>query len=150
MTRQERRNYILNLHNVTKKWRENSYLFCGGCCFSAGQIAKMLEKKHIRYKVICWQDSKCYDKSAKTLKNMILRCQCLHVGIAVYLDGETFIIGGRYYNPISNKRILSKTKSETIIKCDIIGAELDLWNNTYNRTLNNRYIRSLNKSVFNK
>lgn len=147
MTRKERRDYILNLHNVTKRWRENSKLFRGGCCFSAGQIAEMLEKKGIRYNVICWQYTSYSDKTAKTLKNMILRCQCLHVGIAVYLDGETFIIGGRYYSPNSIKRKLSKTKSETLIKCDIMGAELDLWNWEYNRNLNSRYMKSLTKSV---
>ena len=48
MTRKERKEYILNLDKVVKRWKRNSTLFCGGCCFSAGQIAKLLEAKNIR------------------------------------------------------------------------------------------------------
>lgn len=54
MTRQDRQNYILNLHNVTKTCRKNSNLFCEGCCFSAGQTFSSYEE-YFEYlkKMIC-------------------------------------------------------------------------------------------------
>lgn len=148
MTRKERRDYILNLHRVTKRWRENSNLFCGGCCFSAGQIAEMLEKKGIKYEVVCWQSHGIDNRLARTLKGMVLKSQCNHVGIAVYLDNNYFVIGGSYYGLWSVKTtILTRTDSKKLKECDRLGADLGLWNWRYNRNLNSRYMKSLTKSV---
>ena len=145
MTKKERREYILNLDKVVKRWRNNSLLFCGGCCFSAGQIAKLLEKKNIRYQVICWERG--FPKY-KDLKEIVEDNHCCHVAIQVSLDGEKFLIGGDFVNPhVTNIIEYKKIRSEKIIECDLHGVEKNTWNNGYNRKLNKRFINILTKSV---
>lgn len=145
MTKKERREYILNLDKVVKRWKTNSLLFCGGCCFSAGQIAKLLEKKKIRYQVICWESG---FPMFKDLKEIIEDNHCCHVAIQVSLDGKRFIIGGDFSNPhVTNIIEYKKIRSEKIIECDMHGVEKDTWNNAYNRKLNKRFINILTKSV---
>lgn len=145
MTKKERREYILNLDKVVKRWRSNSLLFCGGCCFSAGQIAKLLEKKNIRYQVICWERGV---PKFKDLKEIVEDNHCCHVAIQVILDGKKFIIGGDFINPhVTNIIEYKKIRSEKIIECDMHGVEKNTWNNGYNRKLNKRFINILTKSV---
>lgn len=145
MTKKERREYILNLDKVVKRWRTNSMLFCGGCCFSAGQIAKLLDKKKIRYQVICWQRG---DTNETDLKKIIEDNNCCHVAIQVSIDGKRFIIGGDYYSSRTTSIIeYRKLRSEKIIECDLYGVKCDTWNITYNRNLNKRFINILTKSV---
>lgn len=145
MTRKERKEYILNLDKVVKRWRENSYLFAGGCCFSAGQIATLLEKKGIGYKVICWQ---CGDFNVKNLKDIILNNDCCHVAIQVRIDNQKFIIGGNYYSGCSmNRRTYTDIKSKEIIDYDLLGHFKGCWNLTYNRNLNSRFIKTLTNAV---
>lgn len=144
MTKKERREYILNIDTVVKRWRDKSNLFAGGCCFSAGQIAKLLEKKKIRYKVVCWQVG---DTEIK-LKNIIKHNDCAHVGIQVSLDGKRFIIGGDYYSHwVTSVITYNRIKSKEIIEYDLLGVKIDTWNYEYNRQLNNRFINILNKAV---
>jgi hypothetical protein len=144
MTKKERREYILNLNEVVKRWRENSRLFYGGCCFCAGQVAKLLEKKNIRYQVVCWQ----VGYGAMTLKEIIEENSCSHLAIQVSLDGKKFIIGGDFYSYHANYiSIHKRIRSNEIIKCDLLGHKLDRWNHIYNRKLNNRFINILTKSV---
>jgi hypothetical protein len=148
MTRKERRDYILALDKVVKRWVRNSRLFSGGCCFSAGQIAKLLEAKGIRYQVICWESGSLKEKH---LKEIVINNNCCHVGIQVSLDGKKFIIGGgdfsllnlfaTYVNTYKNMR------SKEIIECDELGVEAKTWNRRYNRKLNSRFVRSLNNAV---
>ena len=143
MTRKERKEFILNLDKVVKRWKNNSDLFCGGCCFSAGQIAKLLESKGIRYQVICWQSGNPLTISLKTI---VKRNNCNHVAIQVSVDGDKLIIGGDfdYSFCATNKRTYYFMKSETIIESDMIGVKFDTWNHKYNRSLNNRFINALN------
>lgn len=143
MTRKERKEFILNLDKVVKRWKNNSDLFCGGCCFSAGQIAKLLESKGIRYQVICWQSGNPLTISLKTI---VKRNNCNHVAIQVSVDGDKLIIGGDfdYSFCATNKRTYHFMKSETIIESDMIGVKFDTWNHKYNRSLNNRFINALN------
>ena len=142
MTRKERKEYILKLDKVVRRWRKNSNLFCGGCCFSAGQIAKLLENKGIRYQVICWS---CGYSYVRSLKKIILDGDCGHIGIAVDLDGEKFIIGGGFHHISVNVIYVYRLKSEKLIKYDKLGAYYDLWNWDYNRNLNGRFVNILNK-----
>ena len=144
MTRQERKEYIIRLDKVVKRWRRNSNLFAGGCCFSAGQIAKMLEKKHIRYNVICW---KCGQSDAKRLKDIILKNECGHVGIVVSLDGNYFLIGGGFWHFSVTNILKYNINSKRLIECDLLGADLNLWNWEYNRNLNKKFTNVLNKAV---
>ena len=143
MTRKERKEYILKLDKVVRRWRNNSNLFCGGCCFSAGQIAKLLENKGIRYDVICWHSGFSYERN---LKKIIMKCECAHVGIGVNLDGEKFIIGGGFYHyTVTAIHIYNRMKSEKLIKYDLLASKKNLWNTYYNRELNGRFISILNK-----
>jgi hypothetical protein len=145
MTKKERREYILNLDKVVKRWRRNSKLFCGGCCFSAGQVAKLLEKKHIRYKVVCWE---CGYTDETNLKNIIKDNNCCHIAIQVSLDSKPYIIGGDFYGSwVTSVITYSKIKSKQLVECDLHGVKHDTWNVTYNRKLNNRFINILTKSV---
>ena len=145
MTRKERKEYILNLDKVVKRWKRNSALFCGGCCFSAGQIAKLLEAKGIRYQVICWQAG---DPSVISLRQIVIDNSCCHVAIQVSLDGQQFIIGGNYHSIWATKiRTYSSMCSREIIECDLIGLECDNWNWRYNRKLNGRFTSILVKAV---
>jgi hypothetical protein len=138
MTQKE---FLLDLDKLVKKWRHNANLFCGGCCFSAGQIAKILEKKGIRYQVICWQAG---GLPIASLKSIVKNNHCNHVAIQVSLDGEKFIIGGDFHSlSTTNKRIYYFTKSNSIIDSDIIGAKLNTWNHVYDRRLNNKFIDEL-------
>jgi len=145
MTKKERREYILNLDKVVKRWKRNSKLFCGGCCFSAGQIAKLLEKKKIRYQVLCWQ----YGYTNETdLKKIIEDNICNHVAIQVSLDGKRFIIGGEFYSSWTTSILeYRKIKSKQLVECDLYGVKCNTWNNAYNRSLNNRFIGVLNRAV---
>lgn len=145
MTKKERRDYILNLDKVVKRWRRNSKLFCGGCCFSAGQIAKLLEEKKIRYQVLCWERGYTIETD---LKKIIKDNNCCHIAIQVSLDGKRFIIGGEF-NSSWTTSILEyrKIKSKQLVECDLHGVKHDTWNNAYNRSLNNRFINILTKSV---
>ena len=145
MTRKERKEYILNLDKVVRRWRNNSNLFCGGCCFSAGQIATLLEKKGIGYKVICWQ---CGDPNEKSLKEIIVTNKCCHIAIQVSLDGRKFIIGGDFPSLwATNVRTYTTISSNTIIDCDMLGVKHNTWNRRYNRRLNTRFVNVLNKAV---
>ena len=145
MTLKERKEYILNLDKVVKRWKRNSALFCGGCCFSAGQIAKLLETKGIRYQVICWQAG---DPAVRSLKQIVIDNSCCHVAIQVSLDGQQFIIGGNYHSIWATKiRTYSSMRSREIIECDLIGLECDNWNWRYNRKLNGRFTSILAKAV---
>ena len=145
MTPKERKEYILNLDKVVRRWRDNSNLFSGGCCFTAGQIASLLEKKHIDYQVICWQ---CGYVNKPDLKEVILNNDCAHVAIQVSIDNEKFIIGGSF-NHFLVKSINTYTniKSEEIVKYDMLAADEGIWNDRYNRRLNTRFTNVLNKSV---
>lgn len=145
MTKKERREYILNLDKVVKRWDKNSKLFRGGCCFSAGQVAKLLEKKKIRYQVICWERGYTNEKD---LKKIIKDNNCCHVAIQVSLDGKRFIIGGDFNNSWTTSIIeYKKIRSEKIIECDLYGVKCNTWNKAYNRNLNNRFIGVLNRAV---
>ena len=145
MTRKERREYILALNKVVNRWKENSNLFAGGCCFSAGQIAKLLEEKDIRYQVVCW---KCWDYKEKNLMETVVKANCVHVGIQVELDGKPFVIGGNYGGIWScDIKIFKRMHSKQIMACDVIGLALDSWNDMYNRNLNRRFINVLTKAV---
>lgn len=145
MTRKERRDYILALDKVVNRWKRNSGLFCGGCCFSAGQIAKLLEAKGIRYQVICWQGG---GSTASTLREIIEENGCCHVAIQVNLDGHPHIIGGNFMSFwVSRVRTYTKMRSQEIIECDLYGAECDNWNWRYNRKLNGRFVGVLHKAV---
>ena len=145
MTAKERKDYILKLDKVVRRWRANSNLFSGGCCFSAGQIAALLEKKGIRYQVICWQSG---NPNEKNLKDIIMYNDCAHLGIQVTLDKKKYVIGGEYFNLlITNKRTYSNIKSETIIECDLLGAKCNRWNHRYNRNLNSRFTKVLVNAV---
>lgn len=139
MTQKE---FILNLDTLVKKWRINYNLFCGGCCFSAGQIAKILEDKGIRYQVICWHTGNLFTISFKTI---VKKIKCNHVAIKVSIDGKNLIIGGtvKYREPV-NKRTYYFMNSKTLITSDMIGAELETWNHVYNRDLNDKFINELN------
>jgi hypothetical protein len=142
MTRKERKEFILNLDKVVKRWRNNSYLFCGGCCFSAGQIAKILEDKGIRYQVVCWQSGNPLTISLKTI---VKTNNCNHVAIQVSVDGDKLIIGGDFDSWwTTNRRTYRFMKSKTIIDSDKIGVKFDTWNHRYDRSLNNRFINALN------
>lgn len=150
MTKKERREYILNLDKVLKRWVINSKLFCGGCCFSAGQVAKLLEKKHIRYQVVCWRDS-C-DTDIINLKDIIKEGYCVHIAIQVRLDGKDFIIGGdldEYSDYSWHTRVITynKIRYEKLIKYDLYGLKHYAWNDVYDRSLNKRFINILTKSV---
>lgn len=142
MTRKERKEFILNLDKVVKRWRNNSYLFCGGCCFSAGQIAKLLESKGIRYNVICWQSG---DPFTMSLETIVKENNCNHVAIQVSVDGNKLIIGGDFDSwLVTNKRTYRFMRSKKIIECDLVGVKFDTWNYKYDRSLNNRFINALN------
>lgn len=144
MTRKERKEFILNLDKVVKRWKNNSYLFCGVCCFSAGQIAKILEDKGIRYQVICWQSGNPLTISLKTI---VKTNNCNHIAIQVSVDGDKIIIGGDFDSWwTTNRRTYRFMKSKTIIDSDKIGVKFDTWNHMYNRNLNNRFINAL-KSI---
>ena len=145
MTQKERRDYILNLDKVVRRWKTKYKLFSGGCCFSAGQIAKLLEAKGIRYQVICWQAG---NPAVRSLKQIIIDNSCCHVAIQVSLDGQQFIIGGNFFSVwASNIRTYTSMRSKEIIECDIIGLECDNWNWTYNRKRNGRFTSILTKAV---
>ena len=142
MTRKERKEFILNLDKVVKRWRINSDLFCGGCCFSAGQIAKLFDEKGIRYKVICWQ-SGCPE--IKSLERIVKENNCCHIAIQVTIGLQKNIIGGDFNSwCVSNKRTYTNIHSEKIIECDLVGVKYDTWNNRYDRNLNKRFINALN------
>lgn len=142
MTTKERKEYILNLDKVVRRWRDKSYLFGGGCCFSAGQIAKMLEKKGIRYRVVCW-----YRGESTDLKEIVAENNCYHIGIQVILDNKHYIIGGGFYLPESKKTYKNKVSSDKLIEYDLLGVTLKTWNHYYNRSLNNRFINVLHNAV---
>lgn len=145
MTAKERKDYILKLDKVVRRWRANSNLFCGGCCFSAGQIASLLEKKGIRYQVICWQIG---NPNEKNLKDIIMNSDCCHLGIEVILNKKKYIIGGYYYNlNVTNMRSFTNIKSETIIEYDLLAAKNGVWNHRYNRSLNSRFKTTLTNAV---
>ena len=145
MTRKERKNYILALNKVVNKWKMNSNLFCGGCCFSAGQIAKILESKGIRYQVVCWQSGYFMENR---LSVIVVSNNCCHVGIQVSLDGKPFIIGGNFFSfSCTNVRTYKGMCSKEIILCDELGVAANTWNWEYNRNLNRRFINELKKSV---
>jgi hypothetical protein len=148
MTRKERRDYILALDKVVKRWVRNSRLFSGGCCFSAGQIAKLLEAKGIRYRVICWESGSLKEKH---LKEIVINNNCCHVGIQVSLDGKKFIIGGGDFSSLNFFTTYVNTyknmRSKEIIECDELGVVAKTWNIMYNRKLNSRFVRSLNNAV---
>ena len=145
MTRKERRDYILALDKVVNRWKRNSRLFCGGCCFSAGQIAKLLEAKGIRYQVICWQSG---FREEKHLQEIIINNNCCHVAIQVRLDGQQFIIGGNFSSVwCTNTRTYKSMCSKEIIECDELGVAADTWNWMYNRKLNGRFVKILHKAV---
>ena len=145
MTAKERKDYILKLDKVVRRWRANSYLFSGGCCFSAGQIASMLDQKGIRYKVVCWQRG---NPNEKNLKDIIMYKNCCHLGIQVILDKQTYLIGGYYYNlGATNIRSFTNIKSETIIEYDLLAAKNGVWNHRYNRRSNNKFKSALTASV---
>jgi hypothetical protein len=145
MTAKERREYIINLDKVVKRWRRNSRLFCGGCCFSAGQIAKLLERKNIRYQVICWE---CGYNNETDLKKIIKENNCCHVAIQVSVDGNYYIIGGNFGAPwVTNIITYKRIRSKQLIEYDLYGDRCGTWNSAYNRNLNNRFINILTKSV---
>lgn len=142
MTQEEKKEFIIALNELIIRWRKTFNLFCGGCCFSAGQIAKILENKGIRYQVICWQSG---GSLITSLKNIVKNNQCYHVAIQVSFNGENLIIGDDFHSwhPL-NKRTFYFTKSNSIIKSDLIGVELDHWNHVYDRRLNQQFIDDLN------
>jgi hypothetical protein len=145
MTQKEKRDYILNLDKVVKRWRANSYLFAGGCCFSAGQIAKLLEKKNIKYSVVCWQ---CENPRVSSLKEIIVTNCCCHIAIQVTIGREKIIIGGNYGAfMVTNKRVYTNVKSKQIIWFDLLGLQNDAWNPKYNRNLNSRFTKVLSNAV---
>jgi hypothetical protein len=145
MTRKERRDYILALDKVVNRWKRNSKLFCGGCCFSAGQIAKLLEAKGIRYQVICWKSGYLNEKC---LEETIINNNCCHVAIRVRLDGQPYIIGGNFSSVWStNTRTYKSMRSKEIIECDELGVTANTWNWLYNRKLNSRFVGVLNRAV---
>lgn len=145
MTQKDKKEFLLTLNELVTRWRNTSHLFCGGCCFSAGQIAKILEDKGIRYQVICWQSGNPLTISLKTI---VKTNNCNHVAIQVSVDGDKLIIGGDFHSfDATNKRTYYFTKSNSIIESDIIGAQLDLWNHTYDRRLNDQFINELNNLV---
>ena len=142
MTRKERKEFILNLDKVVKRWRNNSNLFCGGCCFSAGQIAKLLESKGIRYQVICWSSG---DPFTMSLETIVRENNCNHVAIQVSVDGKKLIIGGDFDSWYAKYiRTYRSMCSKEIIECDLFGVKFDTWNYRYNRKLNKRFINVLN------
>lgn len=139
---ENKKEFILNLDKLVKRWRNNSNLFRGGCCFSAGQIAKILESKGVRYQVICWQTDNSLTSSLKTI---VKTNNCNHVAIQVSVDGNKLIIGGDFFSFLTvNKRTYRFMKSKTLIESDMLGVEFDTWNNIYNRALNNKFINELN------
>ena len=143
MTQKDKKKFILNLNKLVTKWRNNANLFCGGCCFSAGQIAKILEDKGVRYQVVCWQSGNPLTISIKTV---VKTCHCNHIAIQVSVDGNKLIIGGddfSFYETV-HKRTYHFIKSKTIIESDMIGVKFGTWNHTYNRDLNNKFINELN------
>lgn len=142
LSAKERKEYILNLDKVVRRWRIQSKLFCGGCCFSAGQIAKMLEKKGIRYKVVCW-----YRGESTDLKEIVAENNCCHIGIQVILDKKLYTVGGDCYLPEYRKIHKNNVNSDKLIEYDLLGVTLKTWNHIYNRSLNNRFINVLNKAV---
>lgn len=145
LSAKERKEYILNLDKVVRRWRDNSCLFGGGCCFSAGQIAKMLEKKGIRYRVVCW-----YRGESTDLKEIVAENNCYHIGIQVILDSKHYTIGGEFYIPSEyryRKTYKNKVSSDKIIEYDLLGVTLKTWNHYYNRSLNNRFINVLHNAV---
>ena len=145
MTRKERREYILALDKVVKRWDRNYLLFYGGCCFSAGQIAKLLEGKGIRYQAICWQAG---NPNEKSFQKIVKEGNCCHIAIQVSLNNKKFIIGGDFESfRATNVRIYKCISSKTIIDCDQFGAEHDIWNHRYNRRLNGRFVNILSKAV---
>lgn len=145
MTAKERKEYILNLDKVVRRWRENSNLFCGGCCFSAGQIASLLEKKGIRYRVVCWQRG---NPNEKNLKDIIMYKDCCHIGIEVILNKKKYLIGGYYYNlSATNIRSFTNIKSETIIEYDLLATKNKVWSRRYNRSSNSRFKTALANAV---
>jgi hypothetical protein len=145
MTAKERKDYILKLDKVVRRWRANSNLFCGGCCFSAGQIASLLERKGIRYQVICWQRG---NPNEKNLEDIIMYSNCCHLGIVVILNKKKYIIGGEYYSlSTTNIRTFTNIKSETIIEYDLLAAKNDVWNHRYNRRSNGRFKTALTNAV---
>lgn len=145
MTRKERRDYILSLDKVVNRWKRNSKLFCGGCCFSAGQIAKLLEAKGIRYQVICWQSGYTEEKH---LQEIIINNNCCHVAIQVRLDSKKYIIGGGFFHfNVTDVKTFKNMRSKEIIECDELGVAADTWNWMYNRKLNGRFVGVLNKAV---
>lgn len=145
MTQKEKKEFILNLDKLVTRWRYTSHLFCGGCCFAAGQIAKLLENKGIRYQVICWQSG---NPLTISLKTVVKTNNCYHVAIQVSVDGKNLIIGGDFHSMYTtNKRTYYFMRSNSIIESDIIGAKLNLWNHIYKRSLNNKFIYELNNLV---
>ena len=145
MTRKERKDYILALDKVVNRWKRNSKLFCGGCCFSAGQIAKLLETKGIRYQVICWQAGYLHERC---LQEIVINNNCCHVAIQVRLDGQPFIIGGNFSSVwCTNTRTYKSICSKEIIERDELGVAADTWNWTYNRKLNGRFVGVLRRAV---
>lgn len=143
MTQKDKKEFILNLNKLVTNWRNNANLFCGGCCFSAGQIAKILEDKGIRYQVVCWQSGNPLTISLKTI---VKTNNCNHVAIQVSVNGDKIIIGGDDFSfcETVNKRIYRFTKSKTLIESDKIGVQFDIWNPVYDRDLNNKFINELN------
>lgn len=142
MTQEEKKEFIIALNELVIRWCKTLHLFCGGCCFSTGQIAKILENKGIRYQVICWQSG---NSLINSLKNIVKNNQCYHVAIQVSFNGKNLIIGDDFHSwhPL-NKRTFYFTKSNSIIKSDLIGVELDHWNHVYDRRLNQQFIDDLN------
>ncbi len=145
MTRKERRDYILALDKVVNRWKKQSRLFCGGCCFSAGQIAKLLETKGIRYQVVCWKAGYLNEKH---LQEIVINNNCCHVAIQVSLDSKKFIIGGGFSSFwTTDVKIFRTMCSKEIIECDELGVAADTWNWSYNRKLNGRFVGILHKAV---
>ena len=149
MNNKDTKSAIQGIANVINNYVEHSYLFSGGCCYSAYVIAKHLEMLGIKYRTVLFQYADVL--KVRSFKKAFADpdSHIAHVAIQVKYEGRWLFFGScdgiiRYFtvNDYEYKvRVYRGITSEQLKKA-YYGRE---WNWMYDRSNNGPLMRDIKR-----
>ena len=142
-----RTNKLNTLIETVDYWADNLYLFGGGCCFAAAEIAKIFERVGIRYDVVGF----LYNDSigVHQFNNLNGTCGLGHIAIRVRLNGKFVFIGDASRTAACFD--MNGVEWEQHVYRNVNSKDLEYmyknndWNTMWMTFLNKHFISSINK-----
>lgn len=127
------------LNSICEKLDNKYDINCGGCCYTAYCIAKILEEANLKFSLVALDRDYQFYKESKISD---LRRSCNHYAIKIKTDCNNYIINISSFTDVHSKEL--KASASDILK----HYKQHLWNETYDTANNTNVQTTIEKTYY--